>query len=197
MASLPAQVQRFLVPAAAPVGFVRLGLRLLGGLPVTIPLDEEVALVIVVPTGLAAAWREADPTSVVSRSTPELTPVAAPVGGNRAPARLLVRVEGAIVGSVPLVANLHRRLPDDAARVEVMVISWDLRAGSLRGPGDVGSRLELAWRRTDQGTDLFAPPPLHPALLARLDHTFRDDSGPTVTPYRPFVDDRPDGVTLR
>lgn len=154
----------------------RLTERLTGGLPQTIPLDADVSLALTLPNGLALQWRDADPQALVSSSAPEAAPHAPdagdPVGAvRRPPLRMLVLVRGAPAATVPLVAALKRTLPDDGGpegvRVALEVLGWELRAGTLRGGGDFGSYVELAWRRADSAAGGFAPPPLNSMFLRR------------------------------
>lgn len=185
----PIPVQRFLVPdqrPVAPEGFVEVSEAILSGLPHTMQLDQDVRLILFVPTGLAATWRDVDPTSVVTQSAGDL--VAAAAGGEypiadvtRAPARIAVKVGSAIVASVPLAAGLRRTLPDSGdsargSRVELVILAWDIRAGSLRGPGDFGARITLAWRRADKAEEIFLTPRVSPQLAARLEPQFRMQS---------------------
>jgi len=150
---------------------------LVAGLPQTIVLDADVSLAVTLPNGLAAQWTDADPQAVVSSSRPETQPHVpdggAPVGSvARPPLRLLVLVRAVPVAAVPLVAALHRTVPDDGGpdgvRVELEIVAWELRAGTLRGAGDFGSFVDLAWRRADSATDGFEPPPLNPMFLRRV-----------------------------
>jgi hypothetical protein len=146
------------------------------GLPQTIDLDRDLSLVVVVPTGLATAWRDADPSALVSTSADELAPAhpaaATPEANvDRGRPRLLVLRAGAPVAWLPLVAGARRSLPNDGeqgAAVELAIIGWEIRAGSLRGPGAFGSRLQLAWRRSDRAAATFVAPALNPQLVKRL-----------------------------
>lgn len=182
----PIPVQRFLVPDSKPVapeGFTEVRETILGGLPYTIQLDQEIKLILLVPTGLATVWRDADPTTIVTQSTGELAPATvatdSEIGGvTRVPARLVMQSAGAIVASVPLAAGLRRMLPDAGdpergARIELAILAWDIRAGSLRGAGDFGSNIALAWRRADKAEESFSTPPISPQLIARLEPEFR------------------------
>lgn len=176
MARFPIEQQ--LVPAGAPVAadaLTRMTEPLTAGLPQRIVLDGDVSLVVTLPNGLALPWRDADPSALVSVSEPEVEPHApdpnALVGSvARPPLRLLVLVHGAPVAAVPLAAGRRGVVPDGggAVRIELQLLAWELRAGTLRGGGDFGSFLELAWRRADAGTDAFAPPPLNGMLMRRL-----------------------------
>jgi hypothetical protein len=125
---------------------------LVGGLPHTIGLDTELSLALVLPSGLAMQWLRADPLAVVSSSAGDgepHVPDAAPAP--RAPLRLLALVRSQPVAAVPLVAGLQRALPDDGgpggARLELQILTWELHAGTLRGAGDFGSFVDVAWRR--------------------------------------------------
>jgi hypothetical protein len=149
---------------------------LTSGLPQTIVLDGDVSLTLTLPTGVALQWRDAEPLALVSSSDVELEPYTPdpgePVGAvRRAPLRLLVLAGGRPVAAVPLVAGLHRTVPDqggpDGVRIELEVARWEIRAGTLRSPGDFGSFVELAWGRADRGGDAFEPPPLNPMFLRR------------------------------
>ena len=63
-------------------------------------------------------------------------------------------------------------VPDDGGEggevVELTIVDWDVRAGTVRGAGDFGSRLDVAFRRSDGGAARFEPPPVHPQLVRRL-----------------------------
>jgi hypothetical protein len=271
---------------------VRLSIPLVTGLPTTVDLDAQLTLVLVVPTGLASTWREADPRAVVSTSDVDRAPrhgassllspptgVTAnatagggtlPVGDYRyrvtaldpsgeslpsdevsvtttaasgkvaltwnavvdatsyrvyraalgeesgawfavpsnsttdrgtagrtdlglpvppppvgavdhAPARLLLRRAAETIAVVPLVADRTARISesgdsDRGAVVELSILGWEIRAGSLRGPGDFGSRLEIAWRRCDRAEDRFEPPPVNRRAAERLAEEFRTKS---------------------
>jgi len=182
----PIPVDRLLVPEGKPVapeGFSSVDQPMVNGLPHVIALGEGLSLAVVVPSGLATVWRDADPTVVVSSSDDEILPASdgADAETPRAPARLLLRIAGSVVSSMPLAAGLRRTLPDggdtvSGVRVSVVVLSWDIRAGSLRGPGDFGSRIALATRRADQAGDTFETPRIHPHLVARLQGAFRTES---------------------
>jgi hypothetical protein len=143
------------LPSGVPSGFTREMTALDNGLPATVRLPDGIDLVVVVPTGAAALWRDSDPLAVVSASAPQTAPASSPSDpGLRATSapRLLVRTGGATVASVPLVAGLRRAVPDDGvlgARIELVILGWQVAAGSMRGPGAFGSWLELGWRRAD------------------------------------------------
>ncbi|CAB3805754.1 hypothetical protein LMG28688_06248 [Paraburkholderia caffeinitolerans] len=184
MPAPPIPVDRYLTPAdppAAPDGFATLAQKIMTGIPQPITLDANFTAVLAVPTGLGGEWQQADPSAVVSVSTVQTDPcdpaanpvVSAPVCNvERSTARLLIQRDGTNVASIPLTAGSTFTVPADggtaAGRLEVSVLSWDLRAGSMIGPGDYGSTLTLAWRRNDTGVQTFGPVPLNPFLRLRL-----------------------------
>jgi hypothetical protein len=182
---LPIPVERILVPAGTPSvpdGFVRQQHSLLRGVPADIVLDAQTTLTVVVPTGLATLWRDAEASQLVCSSDQGYAPVA-PLANPRAaviptvcshvPARILVRFSRKTVAVVPLVAGGRHAVagggnPDSGLRVEFIVMGWALYAGSIRGVGDFGSYVDLAWRRCDAGQSTFHIPPLDPRVAARL-----------------------------
>jgi hypothetical protein len=176
-------VARELVPDRAPAvpdGFTLVDEALLDGLPRRIQLGDDHVGVLVVPTGLAAEWRGAAPAAAVSASDAELLPPGpGDAAVTRVPARLLVLRGDDVAGSLPLVAGRRYLVGDDGgaggARLEVVVLAWDIRAGTLRGPGDTGARVRLAWRRADRAPGAFPAPPVHPRVRAREPEFGADD----------------------
>jgi hypothetical protein len=177
----PIPVQRYLVSAQKPItpdGFTQVNVRILTGLPYTIPITDDLQLIVVLPTGLAVPWRDADATAIASSSEAELSPTTPQtdviIGDvTRAPFRLVVQQSRRIIGVMPLVAGLRRVVPDSGSntlggQVELVILEWDVRAGSVRGVGDFGSRLSIAWRLANQAIPQFSPPPLNPMLISRL-----------------------------
>ncbi len=156
--------RRLLVPPAATSATTiasaqatAVGGPILRGLPHRIPIAGDVTVVLVVDTGLATAWRDAPPTALVSTSRTDTTP-RTPTGPAQVsvatPAPRLIALQGRdVIGVIPLVVGASKLLPDDdpnpGPRIEVTVRGWDLRAGSLVGPGDVGSRIDLTWRSVE------------------------------------------------
>lgn len=193
----PMPIQRYLVPDERPVapdGFTLVDEKITEGLPHTIRLDSETVVLVLVPTGLATAWRDADPAVLVASSESGLAPAAAPgeAGGEpvgnvaRPPARLLVRRTQATAASLPLVFAGTRPAPDagdpdQGVQLQIVPLAWDIRAGSLRGPGDFGSRIAFAWRFASAGAARFGPLPINPHVLARLQ---KQPPAPDVTPGR-------------
>jgi hypothetical protein len=182
-------VSRYLVPdtePAVPTGFAVLEQVITAGLPHTFSLDPLIRVHLVVPTGLAVTVRDVDPATVLTESDPQTSPYAPnpaePTGAvERAPARLHVRIAGVVAGSLPLAAGARRLLrdtgsPTDGVRVEMIVVSWRIHCGTMRGPGDYGSRLTIAWRRADAAVERFSTPPVNPLILRRLPVEFRLDS---------------------
>jgi hypothetical protein len=61
-------------------------------------------------------------------------------------------------------------IPDaDGVRgvIDLHVADWLLHAGCVRGPGDYGSFVEVAWRRIDSGANTFPLAPVDPHVAAR------------------------------
>ncbi len=189
----PVPVVGYLVPPVSPLapdGFARLETTLAGGLPATIELDREVSLVLTLPTGLAMPWREAGAADVVATAADDLAPVPMPQPARdpvaEAPLRLQVRRGTTVVASTPLGVGAWFRLPDsgdpaEGALVEIVLLDWVVRAGSVRGAGDVGSRLVLAWRRADQAVDQYSEPPVNPYFAPRLPPVLRIQSKSFLT----------------
>jgi hypothetical protein len=193
MDSIP--VAGFLVPPVStlpPEGFARIETSLPTGLPATIELDKELSLVLGLPTGLAMPWRDAAAAELVATAEDDLSPVAHP-GPSRdpvaeAPLRLQLRRGSVIVASTPLSVGARLRLPDngdpsEGTLAEVVLLDWVMRAGSVRGAGDVGSRIALAWRRADRAVDQFSEPPVNPHFEPRLPPVLRIESRPYLMKF--------------
>lgn len=183
----PIPVNRLLVPdvkPAAPDDFLSVTTAIQGGLPHLIPLDDGTRLILTLPTGLALTWRDSDPSAIVSRSDEQIAPAVdqplEPIGDVfRAAARLLVQAAETTVAAVPLVCGVRSMAPDSGdrgARIELVILSWVLHAGSIRGAGDFGSRLSFAWKRADQAIEAFSTPPPNPVLIKRLEPARRVES---------------------
>jgi len=144
-------------PAPVPAGRTLARVSLAAGLPARIDLLTGVHAMLVLPTGLARQWWDAAPTDVVATAADDRASFRADRPA-RPPLRLVVLRGGEVLGSVPLAVGLRRTCPDSGARpavVEVTVLDWLLLAGTVRGPGDYGSFLSLAWRAADGGEDTF------------------------------------------
>jgi len=176
--ALPSLISHYLVPeppdapaAALPAGFTLLDQPVLEGLPLRIRLLPDLTLTLVLPTGLAQEWVEADGHAPVSRSASEAGPYDASIPAEtRAAARLIARgADGARLGVVPLSLGAVQAVAGpDGLRLQVIVLGYELVAGNVRGPGDWGGRIALGWRKADEGAARFAPPPLNPYVLPRL-----------------------------
>lgn len=199
-------ITRYLVPpqTEGPAGFTRTEQKLTSGLPARIQLTPDLTLVLTVPTGLASTWVELDPNVVVSQSFDQTIalpngPQHALAGVDRAPVRLILLRDTELVGTLPLVAGRRARLASaSGALVELIVIGWEIRAGTVKGPGDFGSSIRIAWRDSSVGVDRFLPPPVSPTILSRLKDRSRGASelgsglrrlpagyGPQPTPVAP------------
>ncbi|MET8040933.1 hypothetical protein ABZU25_08710 [Micromonospora sp. NPDC005215] len=203
----PFPIDRYLLPETpveVPDGFTEVRQSLTAGLPHRVELGAGVHAVLILPTGLARQWLNTDPLAVVSSSADDLAPRPAPpavlpppalVG--RVPLRLVVRQGMRILGSVPLAAGLRRVCPDAGPStgpapivVELLVLGWLLHAGTVRGSGDYGSSLALAWRRADRAVDQFGPPPINEFVWRRRPPAQRVESelGPGRLRYRYLLD---------
>jgi hypothetical protein len=177
-ASIP--IQRYLVPepiSTLPEGFTAVTERITNGLPHIIRLSAQLNLVITLPTGLAVPWRDADPRAVVSCSESELTPAIrdqdALVGNvSRAPVRVVARYGQKILTVFPLISGRRLNVPvSDAlvdAAIRVFLLTWDIRAGSVRGAGEFGSFITFGWQPIDQGVERFLRPNSSANLQTRL-----------------------------
>lgn len=175
----PIPINRYLVPVEPPPlppGSEIVDHALLNGLPHELALGAGATALLIAPSGVAITWRDADPTVVISAGGDSFRPndpaQAALDPLTRPPARLLVRrSDGSLLGALPLVAQVPFALPLGEAEtgpgLELILLFWDVRAGNLRGPGDFGGRIRLAWRRIDQAAASFAPRPPHPLLAFR------------------------------
>jgi hypothetical protein len=171
---------------AAPEGFALVQEPVAQGLPHVVPLSATSRLLLVIPHGVITQWRDADPAAVVTRSDEELTPQAVPSAISRVPLKLLLQTGVKIAGAAPVVAGLPWFLPDGDSGVqyEVTVLSWDIRAGSLRGPGPYGSQISLAWRVADQAVDNYSTPPIGFQVAERLEPKSRIYSELGLRRYR-------------
>ena len=152
--------------AAAPGAFTAVDVTIATALPGSASLDATWRVAVVVPTGLAATWRDAPSTDVILDSAADTAPFDpasdAPLLA-RAPARLVVRNGTGGTWAVPLVRGA-RQLCDG---IEVTVTGYRLLAGSMREP-TVGSTVSIAWRPVGPGSPAFTEPPLHPYVHPRL-----------------------------
>jgi len=133
-----------------PAGFAYLRSTLPGGLPAEVALADSWRLVVVVPTGHARPWLDADPRSIVASSTREH---AAFDGGVNAPApaatRMVVMRGSAVLGAIPMVVGVRTRMTSDVpspSLLEVVPLSWEITAAAMVGGVNASIRIELAWR---------------------------------------------------
>lgn len=204
----PFPISRYLVPATAPAqpsDATLVGEPMAAGMPHAITIAKDTQLVIVFPTGLGTFWRDADPTTRVTSADEETGPLQP--GASQEPLSqpqlmIQLRQAGHILASRPLRAGGHLLLPDNGGgatgpQYEVWITDFALFAGTMRGGGDYGSRIALAWRRADAAVSDFGTPPVNVHLLPRLVPKLRLESWPKVR----FVVDRPltifDSVKLR
>jgi hypothetical protein len=185
MSLAPIPVDTLLTPDPAttpPPGddYARVAQPIQTGLPHRIEVATGLALVLIAPTGLATAWRDADPRALLSSSAAESAPsdpavlATAPTAAAVVvpPLRLLLLSGGAIAAAAPLRLGRLTVLPDHGGADqgtlgEVVVLGWQLFAGSLRGSGDVGSSIDLAFRPADVPSPTFSPPPINPRVAER------------------------------
>ena len=170
----PIPMAGHLVPPAqpaAPAGFSELLVQLVNGLPHTVRLTAEWSLVVAVPTGLARSLRTEDPSALVGSSAGQRVPRSRDAEPDRlAPARLFLKQGRSFTASMPLTVGLLQRWPLDGVRPagpDLVLLGWELRAGTLVGPGDFGSWLRLAFRDPSTIAE-FEAPATHPELKKRL-----------------------------
>lgn len=170
-------------PPAAPAEYTLVDVPLLSGLPQSIVLDARFSVIVTVPTGLARGWREADPSAVVTSSADEDAPAEMDddphvsshiVSHARAAARLVLRLsDGRLVGAAALVGagtmqTIVDPQEDPRALLHVIPLSWDIRAGNLVGPGDVGGHVRFAWRDAAAASVAYGPPAVDPRVAPYL-----------------------------
>jgi hypothetical protein len=175
---LPSLVSRILVPEvkpAAPAGFTRVDDPMQRGLPHAVNLTADRRLLIVVPAGMATFWRDAAAGLPVSTAAGDYG--ARDLGADpprdyvaQAPVTALFQVANQTVAAAPFKAGARLILPSSGqapAAIELVLLDWAIYAGTLRGAGDFGSFVSLAWRNADAGVDQFSAPPLNPVFVAR------------------------------
>lgn len=194
----PIPVDRYLVPdtpTGTPEGFIAVDQAVSAGLPHVIDIEKDTKLLLIAPTGLIADWRDADPTSIISSSDGAVQPFSgrpdeAIADASRSPVRLLLMGGAATIASVPLVAGLRQFAPDlgtPGVRIEMVVRSWRICVGTLRGPGEFGSRISLSWRRATEAIDQFSTPPPNPVLVPRMPPENRSESTLGLKLFEPLL----------
>lgn len=178
-------IEEYLTPVSAKTvadGYTVIDEPITRALPHKIQLPDDVNLVVVVPSGLANTWSDAEPTLELTSSTDERLPYSD--GGepyaaslDRPPARLFVRkgkrLRASIALTVGATAVVDIEGDGKGALLEIHILGWDLRCGSMRDAGDYGSRIAIAWKRVDKAVMKFSTPPVNPYLLPRLAPLFR------------------------
>jgi hypothetical protein len=171
----PIPVSRYLVPPdepALPASFSTARIALTAGIPYTYALDARWSVILRYPTGLMNAWIAADASDVASSDAPERAPRPAGADiGPRDPVRLTVTLDKQTRAVVPLTAGRRALIANDGAdpaALELAILSWTITAGSVRGGGDSGAVLSLAWRDATRAVDAFATPPIQPLVALRL-----------------------------
>lgn len=152
--ALSIPIESYIVPDTAPVvpdGFTLLDVALAGPVPNEIALGDSWSIIVVVPSGSARIWLDADPSAPVSTSDVEraaFNPTSPP--GPIAAARLVARRGGVPLAAIPLVAGIISRVwspdGDSASLLELMPLAWDLPVAALVGDDSPSARLEIAWR---------------------------------------------------
>lgn len=171
----PIPVDAFLVDVPSthtPDGFTVVDQQIAGAVPLRIRLFADVVLVLVVPTGLGRQWRDFEPRDIVATGVSEREPLDPADPPAEAPARAAARLyleRGTTTrGVVPLAAGLRTAIDaGDDTFVELVVLAWEMRAGTVTTGGDVGSRITLAWRDAARAPTQFSPDPIHPRVAAR------------------------------
>jgi hypothetical protein len=170
----PFPILRYLTPenpVIAPEDFTLIDNPITTGLPFAMRLDGNLSLLLVIPTGNAVLWRDAFPTAMVSQGSDDYETVdpTQPPTRKRPPLRLLVRQAERTLAAVPLLANSIRTIevPEGTRSFDLLILNWDIRAGTVRGAGDFGSRITLAWRWADEAVSEYSTPPVNPAVEIR------------------------------
>jgi hypothetical protein len=134
------------LPATAPPGFAVLQTAV-DSVPRELALADGWSVIFYAPTGIARAWLDGDPAEVLSSSRDEAVPHA--TGGEeaaRAAARLVIRRGGALLGALPLAAGVMGTFHAPSAMLEIVALSWEIRAAAMRGGSPGSARIELAFR---------------------------------------------------
>lgn len=164
-------------PTTPPANFQLLTQSVTTGLPATFTLSDGFQAVLLFPTGFARRWIEADPGALLATSADERQPydpnaAEAFALTPRPPLRLLVRRNGRTLGAIPANVGVIRRISDsgdkaDGVVIEVVLKAWEIYAGSVRGAGNFGSSIQMAWRLADRAVDTFGPPIINRRVLRR------------------------------
>ena len=139
---------------ALPTGATLLDSRIRGGLPHVLNLAPRFRALVSLPTGSARFWLDQPPDIEVLSGAP----------------RLRVQRDGTTIAVVPLVLGPTVEVVDPlgAAPLLIQVLAWSLHVGDLRGAGDFGSFVRLAFAVADRATDRFGPLPPSDFVIRRL-----------------------------
>ena len=118
------------------------------------PLLARWRALLTLPTGSARAWLDTAPATPVTDGAP----------------RLRLQRDGVTVAIAPLVLGPLFDVTDADARLRltIVILGWSLHAGDLRGVGDHGSVLSLAYAAADRAADVFAPLPPSDFIIRAL-----------------------------
>jgi hypothetical protein len=173
-------IERYLTPEPqllVPEGFESVSPPITSGLPFTFDLSGGFQAILLLPNGVAKDWVNIDPAAIVSEGADEQvlqSPAAGPLSLDaRAPLRLMLRKAGVVLGSVAVSLGAHSLVddsgrPDRGVQLELVVLDWRICAGSIRGPGNYGSYITVAWRIANRAIDLFGPPPISERVYRRM-----------------------------
>jgi hypothetical protein len=134
------------LPPTAPPGFAT-SRQAIDAVPREFDLSDGWTAILYIPTGIARTWLDSAPDEVVSSSQEEFVPHgAARDDVARAASRLVIRRAGAVLGAMPLAVGATGNFRATSALLEVMLLSWEIRAAAMRGGVPGSARIELAWR---------------------------------------------------
>lgn len=147
---------------AAPAGYVSVDSPIRGGLPHAVPLIARWRALLSLPTGTARIWLDTAAATPVTDGAP----------------RLRLQRDGVTVAIAPLVLGPLFDVTDAGGRLRLtmIVLGWSLHAGDLRGAGDHGSVLRLAYAAADRAADVFAPLPPSDFIIRALPPADRTES---------------------
>lgn len=145
----PVSLESYFVDAeapAAPPGFAVLRATF-DAVPRELALADGWSAIVYLPTGTARPWIDGDPAVVVSASQHEFAPHAADDDSSRTiPARLVIRRAGALLGALPLASGVAGTFAAPSTMLEIVPLTWEIRAGAMRGGVPGSARIELAFR---------------------------------------------------
>lgn len=146
-----------------PAGFRLTSRDLAGSLPASIALEPTLRLVLAAQSGEIGQWLDNPKAGLVRDLAAEAQSASRREDRASLPLRLFLVEDGRLLGVIQPVVG-RRQLVDartsgnPRGRLEVRVLELVVNAGSLQGPGDVGSRIVLAWRSLGKGSAAFEAP---------------------------------------